>query len=127
MWRRQKIVASIDHAGVGPQQKARFVLPSLLRWLLDRNETDLLDYFLTFWADGEVDKLLHHSSWLAIGIEEGGSSVRITFCQNTFLGGRSSINWNYPDSAGFSISQTHVTYTIWIFADFLRDLLVAGE
>ena len=99
----------------------------LRRYLLRGNETNLLDYFLTFGTDGEVDKLLHHSSWLAISIEKGRPGIRITFCQNTFLGRRGSINWNHLDSAGFSISQTNVANTIWIFADFLRDLLIAGE
>ena len=57
----------------------------LLRHLLDRNKTDLLDYFLTFGADGEVDKLLHHSGWLAIDIEESGPGVGVAFCQDAFF------------------------------------------
>src|SRR5207248_9351133 len=72
--------------------------------------TSTLFPYTTLFRSREVDKFLHHSGGLAIGIEEGGPSVRITFCQNTFLGRRGSINWNYLDPTGFSIrSEEHTS------------------
>src|SRR6476469_5675347 len=134
MCRHRNIVTDIENAGSGPNKKraedqmtARFCLPILLCQLLDGNETDLLDYFLTVGADDEVDKLLHHAAWLAIGIEKGRPSVWIAFPQDAFLGRRGSINWNYLDAGGLGISQADVAHAIRVLADFLCDLLVAGE
>src|SRR5947207_12923470 len=90
-------------------------------------KADLLDYFLTFGADGEVDKILHHSGWVAISIEKGRPSVGIAFCQDAFFRRGGCVDWHYLDSAGFSISQADVAYAIWVFADFLGDLLVPGQ
>src|SRR5207237_6989917 len=101
--------------------------PSPLRQLFDGNETDLLDYFLTFRPDGEIDKILNHSGWVAISIEKGRPSVGIAFCQDTFFRRGGSVDWHYLDPAGFGISQADVAHSIWILADFLRNLLVTGE
>src|SRR5207302_526099 len=98
-----------------------------MRGLLHRNETDLLDYFLPIGGDGEIDKILHYSGWVAIGIEKGRPSVRIAFCQDGFFRRGGSVDWHYLDPAGFGISQTDVAHAIRILADFLRNLLVACE
>src|SRR5437016_14523597 len=98
-----------------------------MRGLLHRNETDLLDYFLPIGGDGEIDKILHHSGWVAISIEKGRPSVGITFCQDAFFRRGGSVDWHYLDPAGFGISQADVAYSIWILADFLGNLFVASE
>src|SRR5207253_3542514 len=98
-----------------------------MRGLLHRNETDLLDYFLPIGSDGEIDKILNHSGWVAISIEKGRPSVGIAFCQDTFFRRGGSVDWHYLDSAGFGISQADVAHSIWILADFLRNLLRSEE
>src|SRR5438445_10723909 len=98
-----------------------------MRGLLHRDKSDLLDYFLPIGSDGEIDKILNHSDWVAISIEKGRPSIGIAFCQDTFFRRGGSVDWHYLDPAGFGISQADVAHSIWILADFLRNLLVTCE